>query len=221
MESSFSVREAIHPGDWATSVDLRDAYFHVSIHPRHRKWLRFVWGDQVFQFRVLPFGLSLAPWIFSRIVRELCRFLRREGIRLRVYLDDWLTLAESCSLCQFHTLRVLQCCTQLGFCVNHEKSNLSPSQRFLYLGMAFDTVQWLVRPADHRVQALLTAISRLLSQSSASARQLASLLENMESLAPLVSLVTFTSVRFSGFFAVDGLRSLKIGRIGFLSTPGS
>ena len=33
METVSSIRLAIRPGDWATSIDLSDAYFHVLIHP--------------------------------------------------------------------------------------------------------------------------------------------------------------------------------------------
>ncbi|KAK7113851.1 hypothetical protein V1264_000014 [Littorina saxatilis] len=94
METPASVREALRPSDWVTSIDLTDAYFHILMHRSDRKWLRFLWGDRVFQFRALPFGLSLAPWIFTMIVRQLCALVRQKGIRLRVYLDDWLILSQ-------------------------------------------------------------------------------------------------------------------------------
>ena len=57
-----SSREAVRPGDWGASLDLTDAYFQIPFAKADRKWLRFVWEDQKFQFRALPFGLSLAPW---------------------------------------------------------------------------------------------------------------------------------------------------------------
>ena len=69
METALSVRSAIQPNDWATSLDLRDAYFHVLMHPRSRPWLRFTWANRIFQFRALPFGLSLSPWVFTRVTR--------------------------------------------------------------------------------------------------------------------------------------------------------
>ena len=37
-------------------IDLTDAYLNVPIHPRSRKYLRFMFKGQVFQFRALPFG---------------------------------------------------------------------------------------------------------------------------------------------------------------------
>ena len=186
METPSSVRGSVHQGDWATSIDLLDAYFHILIHPRDRKWLRFVWRGRVFQFRALPFGLAPAPWTFTKVVRELCIFLRQRGVRLKVYLDDWLILASSADLCHRHTQSVLELCTRLGYHLNAGKSDLSPAQQFTFLGILFDTVHWLVRPADHHVTRLSLCISQLLHCPSAPAGLLATLLGLMESLAPLI-----------------------------------
>lgn len=54
----------------------------------------FVWRDRVFLFTALSFGLSLAPWIITKVIRERGISLRGRGvICFRVYLDDWLVLA--------------------------------------------------------------------------------------------------------------------------------
>ena len=188
METPYSVRDSIRPGDWATSLDLKDAYFHVLVHPRFRKWLRFTWAGRVFQFRVLPFGLSLSPWVFTRITRELACCLRSRGIRIRMYLDDWLILAQSAQTCQTHLRTVLSQARLLGFHPNIQKSELTPSQRFEFLGMDFDSVQMLVRPSIRRVLRLRETLLDLRSRHRASARLLMGLLGTMESLAPLIPL---------------------------------
>ena len=71
MDSADTIRRAVLLGDWAVSLDLRDAFFHVDIFPRDRKWLRFSWRDCSYQYKVLPFGLSQSPWVFTRVVRDL------------------------------------------------------------------------------------------------------------------------------------------------------
>lgn len=45
--------------DWFKSVDLKDAYFYIPIHIPHRKCLRFAFWDECYEYRLLPFGLSL------------------------------------------------------------------------------------------------------------------------------------------------------------------
>ncbi|XP_061589562.1 LOW QUALITY PROTEIN: nucleolar protein 14 [Cololabis saira] len=54
---------------WFNSIDLKDAYFHVPIHPDHRQFLHFAFQGHAYQFAVLPFGLSQAPRIFTRCMR--------------------------------------------------------------------------------------------------------------------------------------------------------
>ena len=41
METVASVMKALNVGDWMASLDLKDAYFHIPIHPSHWKYLRF------------------------------------------------------------------------------------------------------------------------------------------------------------------------------------
>jgi hypothetical protein len=65
------IRHALRPGDWATSIDLKDAYFHVLLHPSTCKYMRFGWKGRLFQFLVLPFSLLPAPKVFMSITRVI------------------------------------------------------------------------------------------------------------------------------------------------------
>ncbi len=57
----------IRQGDWFTTVDLQDAYFHIPIHKDHKKYLRFYSQGNAYEYSVLPFGLSsLAPHTFTK-----------------------------------------------------------------------------------------------------------------------------------------------------------
>ena len=188
MESPWSVREGICQGDWATSLDLQDAYFHVLVHPKDRRFLRFSWKGSAYEFNVLPFGLSLAPWAFTRLTRELAIHFRSKGIRIRMYLDDWLILAQSKEECARHTEEVVRITQALGFRLNWKKSSLVPDQRFTYLGMSFDTQAFKVFPTEERLDRLASLLGTLLNAPSASARKLYALLGQMESLAPILPL---------------------------------
>ncbi len=50
------VFQCIRPFDWFTAIVLKDAYFHVSIPPQHRPFLRFTFEWRAYQYKVLPFG---------------------------------------------------------------------------------------------------------------------------------------------------------------------
>lgn len=188
METASSIRDSMRPGDWAISVDLKDAYFHLLIHPADRKYLRFAWKGMILQFRSVPFGLAPAPWLFTKITKELCRVVRSQGIRLKVYLDDWLLLAQERDFCLQHSKVVLDLCARLGFILNEEKSDLVPAQRFQYLGMTFDTVLWTVAPSPQRIHRLQEALLRARESHMVTSRSLASILGSMESMALLLPL---------------------------------
>src|SRR4029434_8939827 len=85
----------IRPNDWFVKIDLKDAYFHIPIHHRHRRYLRFAFGGIAYQFNALPFGLSLAPRVFTKCVKAAIAPLRLRGLRVYNYLDDWLIAAHS------------------------------------------------------------------------------------------------------------------------------
>ena len=77
------------------SIDLKDAFLQVPIHPSSRKFLRFSAGGRVWQFRVLCFGLTTAPQVFTRVMAPISVWLHQLGVRILRYFDDWLALASS------------------------------------------------------------------------------------------------------------------------------
>eukprot|EP00745_Piridium_sociabile_P036946 TRINITY_DN667_c0_g1_i10.p2 TRINITY_DN667_c0_g1~~TRINITY_DN667_c0_g1_i10.p2 ORF type:complete len:623 (+),score=74.76 TRINITY_DN667_c0_g1_i10:1852-3720(+) len=187
MESPRSIRMAMRQGDWATSVDLQDAYFHVNIHPDYKKFLRFVWEGEVYQFNV-PFGLSVAPLVFSKVAGSFASLQRRRGIRLRMYLDDWLNLDQCPQRCLSSTKDLVAQASTMGFQVHPGKSELVPNQQFSYLGMRFDTVKFTVCPTPQRRQDLVRLLHRIMAAPSVSLRTLHKVLGSMESMSALLPL---------------------------------
>jgi hypothetical protein len=43
----------------------------------------------------LPFGLSIAHWVFSKVTRHLVTFWRKDGIMLLPYMDDFMFMKVS------------------------------------------------------------------------------------------------------------------------------
>lgn len=66
MKTLRSVIQSLNAGDWAFSKDLSDAYMQVLIHSGSRKFLRFAIEGTVYQYRGLPFGISVAPRLFTK-----------------------------------------------------------------------------------------------------------------------------------------------------------
>ena len=96
METPESIRTSLITGEWVASIHLPDAYLHIPIHPLSRKYLRFCYKSQVFQFTSLPFGLATVPQVFTMIVKTHVKLMAlSRGLRLHQYLDDWLIRSPS------------------------------------------------------------------------------------------------------------------------------
>ena len=121
METAEIIRNSLTKGEWLVSIDLKDAYFHVPIHPASHHLLQFHVDKRTYQFKALPFGLATAPLEFTRIVQEVKLVLQSRGIRIHQYLDDWLLRANTSHQCRSQTKELIQ---DLGFVINFEKSEL-------------------------------------------------------------------------------------------------
>ncbi|KAI2644452.1 Transposon Ty3-G Gag-Pol polyprotein [Labeo rohita] len=149
--------------DWFAAIDLEDTYFHVSILPRHRPFLRFAFEGRAYQYKVLPFGLSLSPRVFTKVTEAALSPLWWMGIRILNYLDDWLLIAHSRDVLCKHRDLVLRHLSHLGLQVKREKSKLSPVQRISFLGVELDSVNMTARLTNECAQ------SRLLGHMAAAA----------------------------------------------------
>ena len=140
METASSVLLSVRQGDFLASIDLKDACFQISVHISSRKWLRFVSNGTVHQFRVLCFGLSTAPQVFTRVFTTVSAWAHARGVCFLRYLDDWLVLTSTEARARQHVRDLLSLCNSLRVVLNREKSDLNPSQSVEYLGMTIDIV---------------------------------------------------------------------------------
>jgi hypothetical protein len=140
MHSPSSIIRMIHKGNWLASIDLKDAYFHVPVHQRHYKFLRFAFQGTIYQFKVLPFGLSTAPRVFTKVLAPVVGYLHQQGIFLFPYLDDCLLVAKDQVTLHQAIMMTIQTLHTLGFMINFKKSHLQMTQRITFLGMEIDTL---------------------------------------------------------------------------------
>ena len=107
---------------------------------------------------------------------------RRIGIHLHCYLNDCLQLSRYQVMSLYHRDQLEICMVlSLGVVPNWDKSELVPSQRFSFLGARF-CLEGLIGLSLDRLTRMISLIQKMLSAGSASARQIHSLLGQMESM---------------------------------------
>ena len=186
METIQSVLLSVRQDDWMSSIDLKEAYLQVPVHPDSRRFLRFVAQGQVYQFSSLCFGLSTAPQVFSGAMAPVSAILHSWGIRMRRYLDDWLVQSSSRESLFRDLQVVLNLCRELGVVVNPAKSHLVPSQVVQYLGVVIDSRSFRASPSPDRVAKLRSTADAFLSCTDPPASTWLSLLGILSSLSHLV-----------------------------------
>lgn len=142
-------------GDWMISIDLKDAYQSVLISVAHRKFLRFRWGNQLYQFQCLPFGLSSAPRTFTNILKPVMALLRWNRIRSIVFIDDILLMAQSREELVQVAQELIQLLQLLGFMINWEKSILNPYQEIIFLGFLVNSLQMVLSLPEEKLQSII------------------------------------------------------------------
>jgi hypothetical protein len=81
METTRSVATAIQPKDWAVSLDLRDAYFYIPMHPDYQHFLRFSHEGKLYQSPGSAFRTGFGPSDFHNCRQGLHGFVPHSGAK--------------------------------------------------------------------------------------------------------------------------------------------
>ena len=122
MEGIHLLKDLLRKGDWMAKVDLKDVYFMIPIQEQNREFLKLIFRDKCYRFNCLPFGLACAPWVFTKVLKPIAAQLRELGVRLIVYIDNILILAEMPQLLKDHTMGLIYLLENLGFNIGYTRS---------------------------------------------------------------------------------------------------
>lgn len=115
-----TIRHTIREGNWLAKLDLKDAYLTVPVFEGHSKFLQFVWRESYYEFVAFPFELSSTPWAFTKLLRVVVTYLRKNGLRLVIFLDDILIAANSEQTAKSGVVLVKKTLESLGFVISSE-----------------------------------------------------------------------------------------------------
>ena len=109
--------------------DLKSGYFHLDVHEDFHQYLGFSWNfkniTKYYVFTVLPFGLSIAGSVFTKVLRPLVKRWRSFGFQIILYLDDgWASHDEE--TCRIVSKTIQKDLKNAGFVVNDQKSIWEP-----------------------------------------------------------------------------------------------
>ena len=127
MLTVSQIRTLLPRGAVTISIDLTDAYWHIPIAHRFVSFLGFRLMKKAYAFKAMPFGLNIAPRIFTKLADSVVQQLRIQGIQVAAYLDDWIIWAQTQEDCLQSARKVMKFLQELGFQINLKKSRLQPA----------------------------------------------------------------------------------------------
>ena len=183
----------LRKGMWGAKVDLKNAYFHLGVAEAAKPYLCMQVGEKYYQWQEAPFGLSILPFIFQKMMSTLLKRWRERGLLVWVYLDDILVVNAHQKTLQKEVNLVLKDLETLGLNVNSKKSVLQPSQNIQYLGFTLNFRQGTMEVPQQKLKTVRRELGKLLTHSHLSPRKVAAILGTVRSfLTALPFLRAFT-----------------------------
>ncbi|CAB4020150.1 Retrovirus-related Pol poly from transposon [Paramuricea clavata] len=114
--------DAINGSRWFSTLDLKSGYWQVRMEESDKEKTAFTAGEGLWQFIVMPFGLSNTPATFERLMERVLQELL--WTVCLIYLDDVIVHARTLAI-QFSNLRtVFQRLREAGLKLNPKKCHL-------------------------------------------------------------------------------------------------
>ena len=120
---------------WFARIDLKDAFFRISVPARFRHLTAFKVKGQTYQFTKMPFGLKTAPAVYQKFMdtglsalQNICYW----------YIDDILIFAETAKELRRRETKVRRQLQTMSCQINERKSETN-ARALLYAGMWVDS----------------------------------------------------------------------------------
>ena len=158
--------------------DLKAGYHHVDVHASQWELLGFSYPDyrgkdRFFMFKVLPFGLSSAGFVFTKLLRVLIRHWRGQCIKVVAFFDDGLGAGHSVQEALLHSNIVH---TDLI------RAIWNPSSVLTWLGFLYDLVQKIVKATPGKIARTIAIVDEILDMQLVSVRRLSAAIGSITAL---------------------------------------
>ena len=109
-------------------------------------------------FRVLPFGLSSAGFIFTKLLCVLIHHWRTKGIRIVAFFDDGIREVVDYHQGLVESRIVKSTLLNAGFIPNATKSTWIPVMKLAWLSFYYDLIKRLIYAQEHKLDKIKALI---------------------------------------------------------------
>ena len=149
LPSISSIVNQVAKWKYISTLDLKSAYHQIQIRPKDRLYTAFQSQSELYQWKVMPFGLANAVPAFQQMINQ---FIKRHDLKyVNVYLDN-ITVGEMDQISHDENLKALkEAAKKDNFTFNEEKCLYNCTQIKLLGHLVGNGV---IKPDPQRVAAL-------------------------------------------------------------------
>ena len=208
MEQFSNAVAMVMPNCYMGSIDLKDAYYSVPLAKSDRKFVRFIWRGQIWEYTCLAMGLSSSPRIFTKLLKPVFSKLRSQGFLSVMYIDDCYIQGYSYEECLENINATVNLLESLGFVINKEKSVMKPSRSVTFLGFIIDSETMVIKLPKSKIDNLRMKIDSIRSKAKVKIRVVSEILGIMNAYSVAVPLGSMYCKRLE----IEKIQALKINK---------
>jgi len=187
MEDYRTVCNLMAKGCFMSCIDLKDAYHLIPLAIYHQKYFKFRWAGTLYQYTCIPFGLNVAPRLYTKILKPVLGYLRKKGHLSAYFLDDTLLIGRTLSECNENVGATVTLFKSLGLRLNYKKSVLNPSQKVKFLGFVFDSTLMSITLPNSKKDRIVSLIQDMITVKLFTIESLARVVGTLVAAVPAVS----------------------------------
>ena len=180
----INLADVVKQGDVMLTTDITRAYYSVPVVEEDTPKLAVRHRGVLYAPTVLPFGSSLAPFIFNKITRQVVRFARHIEVQVLNFYDDFLWATDRKRGAELSEW-VQWFLPASGWLLN-EKCQWKPSTEQDFLGFTVRSEPYTVHVSEERVVRTERTVQQMAKEAEVSVRDLESLTGQIASMRPAV-----------------------------------
>ncbi|KAA6388217.1 MAG: putative reverse transcriptase [Streblomastix strix] len=177
--------------DYATSLDLKSAFHHITVSPNSIPYLAFNFNNINYAYKAMPFGTKHSPIFFAEAIESILRQIRiLSEINILNYCDDILLIHQNKQILKAQTMEIMKTLEQFGWTISIDKCETEPKQIITFLGWIWNLREMNIRMSEERkskmIQVLKDWSNTIYRSKKVKIRQLAALIGRLNFLRPQI-----------------------------------
>ncbi|KAA6357099.1 MAG: hypothetical protein EZS28_047374, partial [Streblomastix strix] len=178
--------------DYATSLDLKSAFHHITGSTNSISYLAFNFNTNYYAYKAMSFGTKYSPIFFMEAIESIHRQIRiHSQVKILNYCNGILLIHQDKQTLKTQTMEIMRTLEQFRWTISTDKCEIEPKQIITFLGLIWNLKEMNIRMSDDRkskmIQALKDWCYTIYKSKNVKIRQLAALIGRQNFRRPQIT----------------------------------